>query len=74
MRFVPDSVQVAPGDTVCWRNHDLVPHTASADSGAFDSGVIAPDSAFTWVVMVRMPSGYACRLHPTMHARCEVAP
>ena len=41
MRFVPATLAVRRGDRVTWVNKDLVPHTATAQSKAFDSGAIA---------------------------------
>jgi plastocyanin len=37
MKFVPETVEVAPGDTVTWTNKDFVPHTVSAGK-ALDRG------------------------------------
>ena len=37
MRFQPQSLTVARGDTVVWVNKDLVPHTATSKAGGFDS-------------------------------------
>jgi len=37
MRFHPDDLTVAPGDTVVWVNEDLVPHTATSQAAGFDS-------------------------------------
>jgi len=33
MRFQPDDLTVAPGDTIIWVNKDLVPHTATSEAG-----------------------------------------
>ncbi len=40
MRFQPESLTVASGDSVVWVNKDLVPHTATSKAGGFDSQVI----------------------------------
>ena len=65
--YDPAVLDVAAGDTVEWRNRDLVPHTVTARGGAWDSGVLAPDSSWTMVVGGRDSVRYDCRLHPTMH-------
>lgn len=65
--YDPPVLDVAPGDTVEWRNRDLVPHTVTARGGGWDSGVLAPDSAWTRVVSGKDSVRYDCRLHPTMH-------
>jgi len=62
--FSPASVAVRPGDEVVFVNRDAVPHTATADDRAWDTGNIAAgDSA---VVKVRDAASYKCRYHPTM--------
>ena len=37
MRFHPDDLTVAPGETITWVNEDLVPHTATSKAAGFDS-------------------------------------
>ena len=66
MRFEPAVIQVAVGDTVRWTNLDLVPHTATSRTGAFDSGNLPPDSI--WVVVVAHGGvlDYSCLYHPEM--------
>ena len=72
MRFQPDDLTVAPGDTVVWVNKDLVAHTATSESGGFDSKVIQPEKS--WKVIIRKEGEfpYVCRLHPTMQAMLRV--
>jgi plastocyanin len=36
-KFIPAHVNVAPGDTVVWKNEDQVGHTVTFDDGSFDS-------------------------------------
>jgi len=71
MQFSPATVAVQHGDTVTWRNNDLVPHTATA-AGQFDSGNIAPGKA--WSRKMDRPGGYdyICSYHPGMKGRIEV--
>ena len=66
MRFEPGVVHVAVGDTVRWTNSDLVPHTATSQEGAFDSGNLPPDSL--WAVVVARPGvfAYSCLYHTGM--------
>jgi plastocyanin len=66
MRFNPPSLTVRRGDHVTWVNKDLFPHTASANSKAFDSRSIAPDASWTYVVGQPGTYPYRCDLHPTM--------
>ncbi len=74
MKFVPDRLQVHVGDTVVWRNDDLVPHTVTAKGGSFDSPQI--ESGKTWRVIIRKRGEfpYFCRFHPLMKAGLHAQP
>lgn len=66
MQFYPATLSVKRGDKVTWINKDLVPHTATAVSRAFDSGVIAAGASWTYTVREEGSSVYVCLFHPTM--------
>ncbi len=66
MQFRPATLTVKRGDKVTWINKDLVPHTATAVSKAFDSGVIAAGASWTYTVKEAGSNAYACLFHPTM--------
>jgi len=72
MRFTPGRLTVEPGDVVEWTNTDLVPHTATARGGAFNSGSIGAGSSWRWTARTRGTAPYVCALHPTMSAVIEV--
>lgn len=64
--FRPPRIVAAPGDSVVWTNHDMVPHTATSKERAWDSGSIATGG--TWILVVP-PGGageYLCTFHPVM--------
>ena len=65
--FSPAADTVRVGQAVTFRNRDLVPHTATADSAGFDSGTIAADGSWRFVARRRGAVAYHCRFHPTMH-------
>lgn len=65
MQFQPATVTVKAGDTVVWRNKDLVPHTATA-AGKFDSKSIAPGGQWSWTAKAKGRQDYVCSFHPTM--------
>ena len=65
----PALVAVAPGDTVTWTNRDVVPHTVTADGGAWDSGAIEGGRSWSHVVTRADSAGYVCRFHAGMAAR-----
>ncbi len=64
--FVPDSVSAAVGDTVVFRNDDPVPHTATSDRGAFDSGDVPPGKSWRWLPKAAGRFPYHCTYHPNM--------
>ncbi len=73
MKFQPEALTVASGDTVVWVNKDLVAHTAtSSEAGIFDSKLIAPDKSWKLTVRKRGEFAYICTYHPTMKATLRV--
>lgn len=68
-RFEPVSLKVRPGDTVTWTNEDLVPHTATAKDGSWDTGRIDRGKSVSIAVSEDMTADYYCRFHPAMKAR-----
>jgi plastocyanin len=73
MKFEPESLTVAVGDTVVWVNRDLVAHTAtSSEAGMFDSKLIAPDKSWKLTVRNKGDFPYSCTYHPTMKATLHV--
>jgi hypothetical protein len=46
MHFEPTTLNVKAGDRVEWKNEDIFSHTATANDGSFDSGLIAPGSSW----------------------------
>jgi plastocyanin len=67
--FAPATANAAPGDTVVWTNRDLVPHSATALDGSWDSGAIAPGGTWRHVVADGDTAGYKCAFHPNMTGR-----
>jgi plastocyanin len=62
---------VRAGDTVVWRNKDLVPHTATA-AGTFDSKEIAAGKHWTWTARKPGRYAYVCTYHPGMQGTVVV--
>ena len=46
MHFEPTTLKVKVGDRIEWKNEDIFSHTATANDGSFDSGLIAPGSSW----------------------------
>lgn len=73
LAFVPAELVVAAGDTIGWINHDMFPHTSTADGATgWNTGPIASDD--TTFTVARRPGTieYLCQIHPTMHGRLIV--
>jgi plastocyanin len=68
--FQPATVHVKAGGSVAWVNCEptATPHTSTADAGAWDSGSLAPDAAFTRVFPANGSFPYHCAIHPSMKA------
>jgi plastocyanin len=72
MRFQPERLTVARGDTVVWVNKDLAPHTATSKDGVFDSGTIQAEKSWRFTAREKGEFGYICTFHPTMTATLRV--
>ena len=74
--FEPVTVTVHAGDTNEWKNDDIVPHTATADSKAqkpvFDSGTIDTGAAWRYVARKKGTYNYSCTFHPNMTGKLIV--
>jgi plastocyanin len=66
IKFVPERLEVAAGDTVVWTNKDVVPHTVTASEAHVESGEIAPNKSWRFVAKRKGEMPYICRLHPGM--------
>jgi plastocyanin len=72
MRFQPEVLTVAPGDTIVWVNKDLVPHTVTSKAGSFDSKDIQADKSWRYTIHTTGDFAYICTFHPTMKAMLRV--
>jgi plastocyanin len=72
MRYQPDQLEVRAGDTVEWKNEDIVAHTVTARDKSFDSGKIAPGSSWKLTVKKASTIDYGCIPHPNMKGRLVV--
>ena len=70
--FNPAQLNVAPGTTVRFVNNDTEPHTATADNGLFDTGVLEPGSSFDVFLDGSGTVTYHCELHPDMQGSIVV--
>jgi plastocyanin len=65
----PKDETVKTGDTVTWKNDDLVPHTVTADDGSFKSPTIEAGKEWSYKVTQKKTFSYKCDFHPNMHAK-----
>ena len=68
MKFLPERVEVAVGDTVTWTNRDFVPHSVTAAAARIESGDLPEGKSFALVARQKGEIAYICRLHPMMRA------
>jgi len=68
--FDPESLTVAPGDTVVWMNAGVVPHTSTSGTvcgptgdGKWNSGNVSPGESFARVFQAAGDFPYYCIPH-----------
>ena len=64
--FSPSVLTVQQGDTVIFVNNDIVPHTATASNGSWDSGDMQQDGEWSFVASDEGVFDYFCTYHPRM--------
>jgi len=64
LQFSPMTIEVKKGDTIEWKNDDLVPHTAT--STAFNSGTIVSGQSWQHTFTQAGNFSYICSFHPQM--------
>lgn len=61
--FAPAVLRVPAGTTLVWQNDGEFPHTATADSGFFDSGTLQSGESFEFTFDNPGTFDYYCELH-----------
>src|SRR5438477_800382 len=64
--FDPTNVTVPVGSSITWNNMGSVSHTATANNGSFDTGLIGAGSSKTIAFGVAGTYAYHCSVHPSM--------
>jgi plastocyanin len=64
--YAPREVTVSVGDTVTWTNSDAQAHTASSDSGAFETNAIGNGASASVTFSTAGTFPYHCEFHPDM--------
>ena len=71
-KFTPDTVTVNEGDTITWNNDGPTPHTASAEDGSFDTGILRKGESGSATFTQAGTISYICQPHPYMHGKVIV--
>jgi len=66
--FGPDSIIVSVGTSITWQNNDGVNHTATSDTGLWDTGIISPGASKSLTFNTAGSFPYHCTVHPMMTA------
>ena len=65
--YAPNPVSVRVGQTIAWRNADSITHTATQDSGGFNTGSVAAGATSAATMMNTAGTfAYHCTIHPGM--------
>lgn len=71
-KYGPADITVARGTTVRWSNHDAMQHSATADDGSFDTGLIDSGRSATYTFQQPGDYPYHCTPHPFMKGTIHV--
>ena len=70
--FVPSEVTVKNGSTITFVNEDSMQHTATANNGVFDTGLIANGESKSVTLNDVGTFSYHCTPHPVMKGKITV--
>lgn len=71
--FTPGTTSVHVGDTVTWVNNGPSPHSATANNGSFNTGVLKKGQSGSHTFTQAGTFTYFCSVHPFMHGTIVVA-
>jgi plastocyanin len=71
-QFTPASITIHVGDTVTWTNHGPSAHTATANDGSFNTGVLQKGQSASHTFNTAGTFTYICSIHPFMHGTVVV--
>jgi plastocyanin len=70
--FGPQSITVAPGTKVTWKNRDDIPHMVVSTESVFKSRVLDTDETFSFTFDKPGTYPYFCSVHPKMTGQVVV--
>jgi LPXTG-motif cell wall-anchored protein len=71
-KFTPASITIHVGDTVTWTNDGPSAHTATANNGSFNTGVLQKGHSASHTFTTAGTFTYICQIHPFMHGTVVV--
>jgi len=71
-KFTPASITIHVGDTVTWTNNGPSAHTATANDGSFNTGVLQKGHSASHTFTTAGTFTYICQIHPFMHGTIVV--
>jgi plastocyanin len=66
MTFSPSTITVAVGTTLTWKNSDGFAHTATSDTGVWDTGNLVAGGSATTTFSTAGTFPYHCTYHSAM--------
>ncbi len=70
--FTPGSLTINQGDTVTWVNNGPTPHSATANDGSFNTGILKAGQSASHTFSQAGTFSYFCQPHPFMKATVVV--
>jgi len=70
--FEPDVLTIKVGTTVTWTNTDAAPHSATSDTGLFDSSFLTKGKSFSFTFEEAGTYPYHCDYHMSTKGTIEV--
>jgi LPXTG-motif cell wall-anchored protein len=64
--FSPATITINEGDTVTWNNNGPTPHSATANDGSFDTGILKKGASGSHTFSQAGSFSYYCKPHPFM--------
>jgi LPXTG-motif cell wall-anchored protein len=70
--FAPATITINQGDRVTWNNNGPTPHSATANDGSFDTGILKRGQSGSHTFSQAGTFSYYCKPHPFMKASVVV--
>lgn len=70
--YQPNEIIISNGTAATWINHDSTIHTATANNGSFDTGIIPLEANSTAIINGSGKLQYHCTIHPWMQGSLTV--